>query len=189
MGSEWLWYFSRGAGTVTLVLLCAVLALGILGSARTRLGPGSLTTLTAVHRGVALGACVFLVLHVATALADTYVHVGWLAVAIPFASAYHPLAVGLGTVAADLALAVVCTSVLRHRLPESWWRTVHWLAYGVAVVGLAHAVIMASSDAPLLLGISVVCLLVVATAMVARIAAGLRGQRVADPVAGDKEWR
>ena len=82
---------------------------------------------------------VFLALHIVTAVADTYVAVGWTAAVVPFTSGYRPLWIGLGTVAFDLLLAVVATSLLRNRLPVGAWRAVHWTVYLSWPVAVAHA--------------------------------------------------
>ena len=80
-----------------------------------------------------------LALHVLTAILDRYVTIGWAATVIPFGSPYRRLAVGLGTLAADIGAAVLLTSVLRSRLGYRWWRAVHWLAYLAWPAAFVHA--------------------------------------------------
>ena len=81
---------------------------------------------------------VFVGIHVVTSLLDTYVQIGWFAVAVPFLSAYSWFWVGLGTVALDLLLAVFVTSMVRARLKPGTWRGIHWLAYASWPIALAH---------------------------------------------------
>jgi sulfoxide reductase heme-binding subunit YedZ len=136
---QWLWFLSRGSGIVLLVLFTAVMVLG----AATRLGwaprhwPRFATA--ELHRALALFAIALLGLHVVSALADPYVSIGWAAVALPFLSPYRTAAIGFGTLAADLAAAVLLTSVLRHRLGLRAWRAVHWLAYLAWPAAFGHA--------------------------------------------------
>lgn len=142
---QWLWFLSRGSGIVLLVLLTVVMALG----AATRLGWAprrSARFVTAeLHRTLSLFAVALLGLHVVTALADPYVSIGWAATVIPFLSPYRTAAIGLGTLAVDLAAAVLLTSVFRHRLGLRAWRAVHWLAYLAWPAAFWHA-LSAGSD-------------------------------------------
>jgi sulfoxide reductase heme-binding subunit YedZ len=136
---QWLWFLSRGSGIVLLVLFTAVIVLG----AAIRLGwaPRHCPRFAAaeLHRALALFAVALLGLHVATALADPYVSIGWAATTLPFLSPYRTAAVGFGTLAADLGAAVLLTSVLRHRLGLRAWRAVHWLAYLAWPAAFGHA--------------------------------------------------
>ncbi len=136
----WLWLVSRGSGLTLLVLFTAVLVLGI----GTRLGTSSRAlprfALAELHRTLALFAVAMLMLHVATAVLDPYVSIGWWATILPFASHYRPLALGLGTLAVDLGAAVVLTSLARRRLGHRLWRAVHWLAYLSWPLAFMHAI-------------------------------------------------
>jgi sulfoxide reductase heme-binding subunit YedZ len=75
--------------------------------------------------GTAAVATPIIALHVATALLDGYAPIGLLAVLIPGTAGYRPLWLGLGAVALDLLLAVLATSLVRHRLGHRTWRLVH----------------------------------------------------------------
>jgi len=92
-----------------------------------------------LHRRVSLLAMVFLGLHVLTSVVDTYVHIGWVAVVVPFVSPYQRAWVAVGTISLDLLVAVAVSSWLRHRIPARVWRAVHWLAYASWPLALAHA--------------------------------------------------
>ena len=92
-----------------------------------------------LHKRVSLLAMVFLAIHVLTAVLDTYVHLGWASIVVPFSSSYEPLWTGLGTVALDLMLAVAVSSALRQRISARTWRGIHWLAYGSWPLAMAHA--------------------------------------------------
>jgi predicted ferric reductase len=136
---QWLWFLSRGSGIVLLVLFTAVMVLGTavrLGWAPRR-WPRFVTA--ELHRTLSLFAVALLGLHVVTALADSYVSIGWAATALPFLSPYRTAAIGLGTLAADLGAAVLLTSILRDRLGFRAWRAVHWLAYLAWPAAFGHA--------------------------------------------------
>ena len=76
---------------------------------------------------------------VGTSVADSFVDIAWWQAFVPARSGYRPVWVGLGTVAVDLLLAVVLTSLLRHRLGLNAWRSVHLLVWPAWLVGVGHA--------------------------------------------------
>ena len=138
-GSQYLWFLSRGSGLVLLALFSVVVVLGVatrLGSAPRRWPRFMVAEL---HRTLSLFGVALLALHVVTAILDPYVTIGWLATVLPFASPYRTLAIGLGTLAVDLAGAVLITSLVRVRLGFRAWRAVHWLAYLAWPVAFAHS--------------------------------------------------
>lgn len=155
--SELLWYVSRASGLASIVLLTAVLVLGLVTQARRQPQGRGATLVTGLHRTLALGMTVFIAAHVATAIADGYVSIDLVSALVPFTSGYETVWVGLGAIAVDLLLAVVITSVLRHRLPERLWRAVHWLTYPLWAIALVHGFALGTSDQPVLRGITVAC--------------------------------
>ena len=165
-----LWYATRGAGTVSLVLLSAVVALGLLARARVD-APGWPRFLTvALHRDLSLLALVFLALHIVTAVVDPFTHLGITAATVPFGSYYRTVWLGLGTIAVELTVAVVATSLLRHRIGARAWRGVHWLAYAAWPLALLHG-LGTGTDAftRWMLGITVVCVATVLGAAAWRV--------------------
>jgi sulfoxide reductase heme-binding subunit YedZ len=137
--SEALWYLGRGTGTVSLVLLTVVVVLGV-GSRSGRPAFGlPRFAVTAVHRNASLLAVGLLAVHVTTLLLDPYAQLRLVDVVLPFGGAYRPLWLGLGTLAADLILVLVATSLLRHRLGLRTWRAVHWTAYAAWPLAVLHA--------------------------------------------------
>jgi sulfoxide reductase heme-binding subunit YedZ len=133
-----LWYFGRGTGVVTLVLLSIVVALGIgARSGRTAFGlPRFAVNL--LHRNAALLAVVMVAGHVLSLLFDPYAQLRVFDLVLPFAGDYRPVWQGLGTLAFDLLIAIVVTSLLRKRIGARAWRVVHWLAYLCWPVALLH---------------------------------------------------
>ena len=138
MTDQLLWYTTRAAGAVSLVLLTAVLVLGILSALRfkTATWPAFLTT--GLHRNVALVALVFLGLHVVTAVIDPFTSLGWLTAVIPFSSYYRTFWLGLGTIAFELIVAIVVTSLVRRFVGHGAWRAIHWLTYAAWPVAVVH---------------------------------------------------
>jgi methionine sulfoxide reductase heme-binding subunit len=181
-GSQALWFVSRASGLALLVAFSAAVVLGVaarLGSApkhRSRLA------LSELHRTLALFSVSFLGLHVATAISDPYVTIGWAATVLPFASPYRTVAIGLGTLAVDLGGAVLVTSLARQRLGYRGWRVVHWLAYLAWPVAFAHS-ITAGNDLRIwwVALVEDACALAVATAVTARLLYCWRGSGVPGP--------
>jgi len=134
-----LWYLTRGTGVVALLLLTASVILGILSSARWGTTRIPRFLVGGLHRNLALIAIVFVVVHVVTTVADGFAPIHLLDGLIPFRSPYRPIWLGLGTVAFDLLLALVVTSLARARLGLRLWRTVHWLAYASWPVAVVHS--------------------------------------------------
>jgi methionine sulfoxide reductase heme-binding subunit len=133
-----LWYVTRATGLVSLVLLTASVLLGLLTARRfsSRRWPRFLTQ--GMHRNVSLLVLVFLVMHIASTVLDSYTSISLAAAFVPFASSYKPLWLSLGAVALDLLVALVVTSLARGRLGYRAWRRVHWLAYACWPVAVAH---------------------------------------------------
>jgi methionine sulfoxide reductase heme-binding subunit len=133
-----LWYLARGTGLVSLVLLTGSLLLGILQVSRWSSPTWPRFVTQGLHRNLSLLVVVVLAVHIVTAELDVFAPVGWLAVAVPFLSAYRPVWLGLGTLAFDLLIALVATSLVRGRVGYRAWRVVHWCAYASWPVAFVH---------------------------------------------------
>ena len=138
-GSTMFWYASRATGLVTLLLFTAVLVLGLVVTRKGRLPGLPGFAVTSLHRNLSLLGLAFVVMHVLTAVLDGYVSIPLASAVVPFASGYERFWLGLGTVALDLIIAVILTSLVRGRLPRRWWRPVHLLAYLSWPVAFAHS--------------------------------------------------
>jgi len=168
-----LWYTTRGAGAVSLVLLSAVVILGILSTQRVQgpLWPRFLTT--GLHRNLALMTIVFLALHIVTAVVDPYTNLGWAAALIPFSSYYRTFWLGLGVVSFELLLAIVVTSLLRGYLGHRTWRVIHWLTYAAWPIGVVHGLGTGTDTlSAWMLAITLACIAGVAIALVWRVSSG-----------------
>ncbi len=168
-----LWYVTRATGLVAMVLLTISMALGLLSSVGYQ-RPGLPRFVTVgLHRNASLLALAFTAVHVITAVADTYAHIGVLDVFIPFVSSYRPLWLGLGAVASDLLIALVLTSLLRTRMSYPAWRAVHLAAYACWPVALVHG-LGTGTDTPVrwVLLLTLACVAVITALVAWRLAAG-----------------
>jgi methionine sulfoxide reductase heme-binding subunit len=167
-----MWYFARGTGTAAFVLLTLTLLCGIAAS-RGVLRPRFVVQ--GLHRNLTLIAVVFLAIHVTLVVVDGYVPIRLVDAIVPFRSAYRPLGVGLGAVALDLLIALTITSLLRARIGLRTWRGLHWVAYAMWPIALAHALLSGTDrGATWMIGIAAAGVIAVAAASSARLVEAMR---------------
>lgn len=139
MTDQALWAIGRGFGITALGFLTVSVALGI----ATRSGRPLLAlprfAVADVHRFAALAGTLLVVLHMTLLFLDPYAQLRLVDFVVPFLGAYRPLWQGLGTVAFDVLVVVVLTSLLRHRVGLRVFRVVHWITYTLWPIALAHA--------------------------------------------------
>jgi sulfoxide reductase heme-binding subunit YedZ len=182
MNDTILWYTTRGSGAISLVLLTGVVALGVLTAQRFE-AKGWPRFLTAgLHRNIALLALIFLSLHIVTAIADPFTHLGWVAALIPFSSYYRTFWLGLGTIAAELLAAIVVTSLVRGVIGRSAWKAIHGLAYASWPVAVVHGLGTGTDRwAPWFFALTLMCVAIAAFAVAYRLASGS-----SDPLTGPR---
>ena len=170
------WYFARGTGVVSLLLLTASIALGVINASRWRSERWPAFVITGLHRNLTLVALAFVGVHVLTSVVDGYASIRLVDAVVPFASAYRPFWLGLGAVAFDLLVALIVTSLLRLRIGYRRWKATHWFAYAAWPVALVHGV-GTGTDARSgwMLVLTFCCVGVVLVAVLWRVLGGLDG--------------
>jgi len=169
------WYLTRSTGVVALVLLSGAVVLGVIDVRRWSTPDWPRFLVDSLHRNVALLAMVFLVLHILTAILDSFASISLLDAFIPFAGSYRPFWLGLGAAAFDLLLAVTITSLLRQRMGYGTWRAVHWFTYASWPVALLHGLGTGSDvKTTWMLVLTLACLAAVLAAVLVRVAAAWR---------------
>jgi methionine sulfoxide reductase heme-binding subunit len=136
--AEALWFLGRGTGVVALVLFSVAVAGGIAVHAARPLFGLPRFAVTLVHRNTTLLALLFLLIHVVTMVADPEAPIALTDALLPFLGEYRPFWLGLGTLSAELVVALIGTSLLRTRIGLRIWRAVHWAAYLAWPFALAH---------------------------------------------------
>ncbi len=134
----YLWYATRAAGLVTLVLLTVSLMFGILNAGRFASQRWPRFLVQGLHRNLSLLALAFLTLHVGSTVIDTYTSIGLQDAVVPFLSPYKRWWLGLGAVASDLMITLALTSLVRQRIGHRLWRAIHWAGYACWPVAIAH---------------------------------------------------
>ena len=131
--------------------------------------------MTDLHRNLSLLAVAFIAVHVLTAVLDTYVSIPLISGVVPFASGYERLWLGLGAISVDMMIAMIVTSLLRGRMNRIVWRAIHLLAYASWPIAFAHS-IGSSKDLQhgWMLDMAIACALIVAAAVVWRLAHAAR---------------
>jgi len=165
------WYLARAAGLVSWALLTASVLWGLAISSRSFRGVVRPAWLLDLHRYLGGLATVFVGVHVAALVADSYVHFDLVSVLVPFASSWRRGAVAWGVVSLYLLLAVELTSLARRRLSRRVWRATHVAAFPLFVVATIH-LLTAGTDAHtwLVEGVMVVAVTAVAAMTGARVA-------------------
>lgn len=181
MNDTLLWYTTRGAGVVTLLLFTAVVVLGLLTASRFQARGWPRFLSAAVHRDLALVALVFLGLHIVTAVVDPFTHLGLSAALVPFGSYYRTLWLGLGVVAFELMMAITLSSLVRRWISPRLWRLIHWASYASWPVAVLHGVGTGTdTSAPWMLAVTALCVVSVLVAL------GFRRSGGRDPLAGER---
>lgn len=165
MSDQILWFAARGAGIVSLLMLTASAAFGLVTVTRFQAAGWPRFFNYEMHRRISLLSTTFLATHVLAAILDPYLKLGLTAALVPFASSWKPVPVALGVVSLYLVVALIATSLLRRHLGQRAWRLVHWTSYAMWPLAFAHSV-TAGTDAmaPWMLVVEAACLAVVSGA-------------------------
>jgi sulfoxide reductase heme-binding subunit YedZ len=166
------WYLTRATGAVALLLLTVSVVLGILDSVRFSAGSRwPRFAIDSLHRDTSLLVIVLIVVHVITAVLDGFAPLKLTDGIIPFATAYRPLWMALGTLSFDILIALVVTSLLRRRLGYRTWRGIHWLAYASWPVAVLHG-LGTGTDVKSwwMLALTIACVAAVSIAVLVRVA-------------------
>jgi sulfoxide reductase heme-binding subunit YedZ len=139
------WYVARAGGMVAFGLLTLTVVAGLTLSGRAQLRAWPRFAVEDIHRFLGLLTGTFIFIHVFALFIDSYMPFSLSQIVVPGAASYRPLATALGTVAAELLVAVAVTNRYRSKLSYTFWRRVHYLTFGVWAFALIHG-LLAGSD-------------------------------------------
>jgi sulfoxide reductase heme-binding subunit YedZ len=135
-----MWAFGRVSGIVALVLFTASVVLGIITRSGRPLPGLPRFSISLLHRNIALLASTFIVLHVGSLMLDSFARLKVVDIVVPFLGSFKPFWQGLGTVAVDLLIAIVVTSLFRKQFGARVFRVIHWSTYAMWPIALAHSI-------------------------------------------------
>lgn len=172
MSDPVLWYVDRGSGLAALLLLTTAVVLGVVSVVRVHSQRWPRFALAQLHRNLSLLALTFGVVHVASSVIDSFVPITVVDALVPFAGQYRPFWLAMGTIGADLMLAVLITTALRRRIGFQTWRSVHVLSYGCWSTSVVHSIGIGSDARSAVWGVMILagCIGAVGGALVQRTA-------------------
>jgi len=140
------WYLSRSSGFVAYLLLWGSVVWGLLLSSK--IGQGKLRppALLDAHQFLSNTALGFAFFHGLVLMGDQYLSFPLQAVLLPFASSYETLLVAAGQLALWLSLLLSLSFLVRKRIGQRAWRSLHYSSFLTFFFVLAHAVWLGSDS-------------------------------------------
>jgi predicted ferric reductase len=165
MNKQLWWYIARSGGIVAWALLAGSVLWGLALSTKVLRGRPRPNWILDLHRFLGGLALLFTGIHVAGLVFDSYVHFGLTEVLVPFASAWHPVAVAWGVIAFYLLVAVELTSLARKKISKRAWRLTHYLSFPLFLLTTVHALSAGTDRSTVLLRWSVIVVSAVITGL------------------------
>ena len=151
-------FLLKFGGVFALIGLTASVGIGLVATDRIIMSPGNRVLAQAVHRAVSFGALAFLVIHITLEITASRLpesstqHVHIIDAFVPFLSQYRTFYMGLGTIASDLIILIIATSIVRRRYTARssarTWRLIHYTSYAAFVLGVAHGLLAGREAKP-----------------------------------------
>lgn len=145
LDTELIWVLARSTGTAALVALTLSVLTGIALRTGTFAWLSHNRGVRVVHGFLTLLWIPLGLGHVIALLFDRYAQIGLLDLVVPFGVSYGRVAIGLGTISAQLIVVVLLSTWLRSRLTVGLWRGFHRLSYIAFAAAFAHG-IMSGTD-------------------------------------------
>jgi methionine sulfoxide reductase heme-binding subunit len=145
--THWFWYLSRAAGISAYLALALSVVWGLLVSTAVADAWIARARSIHLHRWISAVALGFVAAHGLVLVGDPYVRFDAVDLLVPFVSAYRPLAVGVGMLAAYVAVAVFGSIWLRRRIGQRAWRLVHYLAFPMLGLVTLHGLLAGTDSA------------------------------------------
>lgn len=166
LNPQFWWYLTRATGIVAWVLLTASTLWGILLSTRLLKPYDRPAWLLDLHRWLGSLTVLFVGVHLASIVADSYVHFGTADILVPMATSWKPLAVAWGIIAMYLLIAVQVSSLMMKKLPKWLWRGIHLSSYAMFVSVSIHSFTAGTDKGVFLfqaLGVAIITLMIAFT--------------------------
>ncbi|MGH2490594.1 MAG: ferric reductase-like transmembrane domain-containing protein [Candidatus Limnocylindria bacterium] len=143
--TDLLWILARSSGTASLVALTLSVVTGVALRTGTFAWLSHNRSVRVVHGFLTILWIPLGLAHVIALLFDRYAQISLLDLVVPFGVEYGRLAIGLGTISAQLIVLVLVSTWLRSKLTLGQWRAIHRLSYVAFAAAFAHG-IMSGTD-------------------------------------------
>jgi DMSO/TMAO reductase YedYZ heme-binding membrane subunit len=140
------WILARSSGLVAYGLLTASVLAGLVLKARPFGKALRASSVTDIHRFLALLGLGALAVHGTSLVLDGTVDISVIALLVPGLAPYRPLWTGLGVVAAELTVLVYASYSQRKRIGVKAWRALHWVTYAVFALATVHGIASGSDS-------------------------------------------
>lgn len=172
------WIIARATGVASLVALTLSILTGMALRPRTLSWLSTNRAVRELHDYTAVLWIPLGLAHIVALLFDSYAKVTLADLVVPFGVDYARLAIGLGTVSAQLLLIVMVALWSRLNLTRGRWLFFHRLSYVAFAAAFLHGVLSGTDLAyPWLAGIAWLVAAIVALAGVRRLAHAMNSHR------------
>ncbi len=141
------WYGVRATGFLAYFALAGSVIYGLLLSTKLLDAIAHRPVSFALHKDLALVGLALSALHGLLLLGDHTYTFTLAAIAVPFASPYAPLAVGVGQLAFYVVAIVTGSFYVRRQIGQRTWRRIHYLTFLGFVGVTAHGIASGSDTA------------------------------------------
>ncbi|HZQ39115.1 MAG TPA: ferric reductase-like transmembrane domain-containing protein [Dehalococcoidia bacterium] len=141
------WYLSRATGFVAYLLLFVTVSLGLAIRTKALDRLVARWRVTDLHGFLSVLAGLFMAVHVAALLGDTFIGFSVVQLLMPFASPYEAVWTGTGQIVAYLLIAILISFPARRLIGYRAWRALHYLTLVAYLGALAHGV-FTGTDSP-----------------------------------------
>jgi len=148
--TDWLstWGVIKASGLTAYMLMFVSVVLGAFSYGAV-IPPDVKKILLPIHQTTGWFGFLFGLLHGAALMIDGYRPFLPGEVLVPFASGFHPVTLGLGTLAFYIMAAIVISSDIMRKLGRKIWKSVHMLSYPMFLFLLVHGAVDGSdADKP-----------------------------------------
>ncbi|MGE3328419.1 MAG: hypothetical protein AB7N61_23750 [Acidimicrobiia bacterium] len=142
MSHETIWYITRSSAMTAWFFLTLTVVWGSFISGRFVRRKGAQRYLNDLHPYLGALGLTALVIHLVTAVTNSYVGLNWVSAIVPFAASWRPGGITAGVAALWLLVAVEGTSLARRRMKRQTWHRIHLGAYAMAWITALHAVMV-----------------------------------------------
>jgi sulfoxide reductase heme-binding subunit YedZ len=146
-GGNLSWYLERLTAFLAYLALAGSVVYGLLLSTRLLDAIAHRPISFALHQDLAAFGLGLAGIHGALLGLDRTIHFSLLDLAVPFASPYQPIWVGVGQLAFYLTLAVVLSFYARRRIGQRRWRLLHYATFLVFAGATVHGVAAGTDSA------------------------------------------